>query len=49
MGDFSSISSTDMFTMSAVRSIVRQFGEFSVEIFSVFITELPPSSKLSHV
>jgi len=31
MGDFSSISSTDMFTMSAVRSIVRQFGEFSVE------------------
>lgn len=31
VGDFSSIASTDVYTTSAVRAIVTQFGEFSVE------------------
>jgi len=31
MGDFSSIATTDTYMMSSVRSIVSQFGEFSVE------------------
>jgi hypothetical protein len=31
MGDFSSISSTDHYMMRSIRSIVEQFGEFSVD------------------
>lgn len=54
IGDFSSISSTDVYTMNSVRAIVTQFGEFSVEslgtryVFKDYGSEIHALVRLAH-